>query len=463
MWQACLTARAAYHRMNATEVEHGLSLLGDDPLSSTIAFVILILVTGLMALIEIAYIAVRQSVLVQIVRKGDWRAKMALPMVIEPNEMLAATQLGITLAAVAGGATVVTTVSLAAAKAMAALGLSAGLALSLGVLVATIVFSYFMMVFGELVPKRLAYQYALPLTLYLAPLLKFLIIITWPFIRLLTGTTALVCRLFGIRLSEQAKYSSAELAIILEMTEDFSRDERQLAQRVLSFAQTEAREAMVPRMDFVAISGEKTVDEFIQLSLETGRSRMPVYGEGIDDIIGVLHLKDAGIHARKGERQRLLKEIVRPALTVPESVSAMAVFKQMRAEQLHMAIVIDEFGQVVGLVTIEDLLEEVVGEVYDESDIMRSKVKQLKDGSYLVDAGVSLRDLSFSLGAEFEVSDNYETLGGLVLDAHGDIPAKGAKVRVNGWEIEVMSMRGQRIRRVRMRKVEGAKPERGGS
>lgn len=448
--------------MKSTEVEHGLSLLGDDPLSSTIAFAILILVTGLMALIEIAYIAVRQSVLLQLVRKGDWRAKMALPMVKEPSEMLAATQLGITLAAVAGGATVVTTFSLAIAKALANGGMTEGLALTLGIIASTILFSYLVMVFGELVPKRLAYQHALPLALYLAPLLKFLIAVTWPFIRLLTGTTALVCRLFGLKLSEQAKYSSAELAIILEMTEDFSRDERLLAQRVLSFAQTEVREAMVPRMDFVAISGEKTVDEFIQLSLETGRSRMPVYGEGIDDIIGVLHLKDAGIHARKGERQRQLQEIVRPALTVPESVSAMAAFKQMRAEQLHMAIVIDEFGQVVGLVTIEDLLEEVVGEVYDESDVMRSKVKQLKDGSYLVDAGVSLRDLSFSLGAEFAVSDNYETLGGLVLDAHGDIPAKGARVRVNGWEIEVMSMRGQRIRRVRMRKTDKLdKPRRG--
>jgi len=180
---------------------------------------------------------------------------------------------------------------------------------------------------------------------------------------------------------------------------------------------------------------------------------MPVYGESIDDIIGVLHLKKAGIHARKGERQRKVKEIVQPPLTVPESVSALDVLTRMRAEQRHMAIVIDEFGQVVGLVTIEDLLEELVGEVYDESDIKRSKVKQLKDGSYLVDAGISLRDLSFILGAGFEASEDYETLGGLVLDAHGDIPQKGARVRVNGWEIEVMSMRGQRIRRVRMRKA----------
>jgi len=439
--------------MNPTEVEHGLSLLGDDPLSSTIAFVILILVTGLMALIEIAYIAVRQTVLLQLVRKGDWRAKMALPMVKEPSEMLAATQLGITLAAVAGGATVVTTISLAVAKALEAGGMRAGMAVSLGVIASTILFSYLVMVFGELVPKRLAYQYALPLSLYLAPVLRLLIILTWPFIRLLTGTTALLCRLFGIKLAEQAKYTSAELAIILEMTDDFSHEEKQLTQRVLGFAQTEVREAMVPRTDFVAISGERTVDEFIQLSLESGRSRMPVYGESIDDIIGVLHLKKAGIHARKGERQRKVKEIVQPPLTVPESVSALDVLTRMRAEQRHMAIVIDEFGQVVGLVTIEDLLEELVGEVYDESDIKRSKVKQLKDGSYLVDAGISLRDLSFILGAGFEASEDYETLGGLVLDAHGDIPQKGARVRVNGWEIEVMSMRGQRIRRVRMRKA----------
>ena len=436
-------------------MEPGLSLLGDDPLSSIIAFIILILVTGLMALIEIAYIAARQTVLMQLVRKGDWRAKLALPMVKEPSEMLAATQLGITLAAVAGGATVVATISFAVAGAGQGMGLSPGAAMSLGIFVATVIFSYFVMVFGELVPKRLAYQYAIPLTLYLAPVLKFLIIITWPFIRLLTSTTALVCRLFGIKLSEQAKYSSAELAIILEMTDDFSRDERQLTQRVLGFAQTKVREAMVPRTDFIAVSGNKTVDEFIELSLETGHSRMPVYGETVDDILGVLHLKDAGRHARAGERQRPICEIVHAAMTVPESASVLDVFKQMRAEQIHMAIVVDEFGQVVGLVTVEDLLEEVVGEVYDESDVIRSKAVPLSDGSYLLDAGISLRDLSFTLGTEFPLAEDYETLGGLILDLHGDIPLVGTIVSISGWEIEVARVHGNRIQKAKMKRLAG--------
>jgi len=428
-------------------------LLGEDPLSSTIAFVILILINALMALIEIAYIAARQSILVQLVRKGDWRAKLALPMVKEPSEMIAATQLGITLAAVVGGATVVTTISLAAARMMTSLGLSDALSITLGVIVSTVLFSYFVMVFGELVPKRLAYQFAEPLTLHLAPLLKFLIIITWPFIWLLTASTALVSRLLGIKLTEQGRYSSAELAIILEMTDDFTRDEKQLAKRVLTFSQTKVREAMVPRTDFVAISGDKTVDDFIELSLQTGRSRMPVYGQTLDDILGVVHLKEAGERARSGERQRPLREVAHSALTVPENISAHKTLVQMKERQRQMAIVIDEFGQVVGLVTAEDLLEELVGEVFDESDVRRVKVKKLRDGSYLMDAGISLRDLSFSLGSEFPIADDYETLGGLIMDSHGGIPKKGTRARINGWEIEVMSMRGQRIRQVRMRKT----------
>ncbi len=428
-------------------------MLGDGLLGSIIAFIILILITGLMALIEIAYIAARQTVLIQLARKGDWRAKLALPIVKEPSEMLAAIEIGITLAAVVGGATVVSTVSLLIAGAGRGIGLNPGVATNLGILVSTVGFSYFMMVFGQLVPKRLAYQYAIPLTLYLAPVLKFLIIVTWPFIRLLTGTTALVCRMFGLKLSEQAKYSSAELAIILEMTEDFSRDERQLTQRVLGFAQTKIRESMVPRTDFVTISADNTVDEFIELSLETGHSRMPVYGENVDDIIGVLHLKEAGRHARKGERHRPIRDIVQSAMTVPESASALDVFKQMRAEQNHMAIVVDEFGQVVGLVTIEDLLEEVVGEVYDESDVIRSKIVQLSNGSFLMDAGISLRDLSFSLNAEFPLAKDYETLGGLILDLHGDIPAVGDIVSINGWEIEVARVNGNRIQKAKMKRL----------
>ncbi len=431
-------------------MEQNFSILGGSTLSSTIAFVILIFITALMALLEIAFIAVRQSALLQLSRKGNWRAKLALPLASDPSVILATAQIGITLASVIGGATVVTTASLATAKLLYSFGLGEHLSLSLGVAIATVLFAFCVMLFGELVPKRIAYQYAEPIALALAPLLKAIVTLAWPFVKLLTASTWLVCAMFGVKLKSQAKYSAAELAIILEMTEDFTREEKHIAHRVLTFAKTQVRESMVPRTDFIAISGDKTVADFIDLSLQTGRSRLPVFGEDLDDIIGILHLRDVGVLSVQGKRGTILREITEPPLTVPENAGAQEALMQMREAQRQMAIVVDEFGQVVGLVTAEDLLEELVGELYDESDVRTAKVKRLPDGTFIVDAAISLRDLSFALGTDFPLPEDYETLGGLILDLHGSIPEAGATVSVDGWDIEVMRVQGRRVRQVKM-------------
>ena len=440
-------------------MESGVLVVGEDPLSSPllsgIAFIILVAVTALMVAIEVAYIAVRKSAIVERLKRGDRRAKLAYPHVKEPMDMLAATAIGITVASVVGGATVVATIGAFIQKIGVSLGYSPTASITFGIFVGTVIFSYLVLLFGEILPKRLAYQYSEELTLWTAYVLRWTIIFTYPLLWLLKVGANLFCRIFRIRLSEDKRYNAAELAIILEMTEDLTKDEKELAERVLRFRETEVRHAMVSRVDWVAIDGDKSIREFIDLALESGKSRLPVYGENHDEIIGIMHIKYAGMLERQGMGSEPVKIYVRPALFLPESATALSALNQMREASQQMAIVVDEFGGVAGLVTVEDLLEELVGEVFDESDIRQERVKMLSDSSWLVEGGISLKDLSLALKTELPHTRDYETLSGLIIERLGKVPAVGARLTVNGLELEVTRATKRRILEVKIeRKAE---------
>jgi len=435
-------------------VESGVLVAGEDPLSSPllsgIAFFVLVAVTALMVAIEVAYIAVRRSAIVERIKRGDKRAKLAYPHIKEPMDMLAATAIGITLASVVGGATVVATIGALIQKIGVSLGYSSTASLTLGILVGTVIFSYVVLLFGEILPKRLAYQYSEELTLWTAPILRWTIIFTYPLLWLLKAGANLLCRVFRIRLSEEQRYNAAELAIILQMTEDLTKEEKELAERVFRFRETEVRHAMVPRVDWVAIDGDKTIREFIDLALESGKSRLPVYGENQDEIIGVMHIKYAGALERQGLGSQLVKNHASPALFVPESATALSALNQMREASQQMAIVVDEFGGIVGLVTVEDLLEELVGEVFDESDVRQERLKMVSDSSWLAQGGISLKELSFALKTELPHARDYETLSGLIIEKLGKVPAVGARLTVNGLELEVTRATKRRILEVKI-------------
>ncbi len=431
-------------------MESGVSVLGEDPLSSIIAFVILVLITALMVAIEVAYIAVRRSAILERIKRRDRRAKLAYPHVKEPMDMLAATAIGITLASVVGGATVVATIGILVQRFGVSFGYSPASSLAIGIVIGTIIFSYVVLLFGEIIPKRLAYQFSEAVTLWTAPILRLTIILTFPFLWLLKVGASLFCKLFKIRLSEAQRYNAAELAIILEMTEDFTKDERELAKRVLKFRETEVRDAMVPRVDWVAIEGGRSIREFIDLALISGKSRLPVYGESHDEIIGIMHIKHAGALELKGAGGDSVKDHVSEALHVPESTTALSALNQMREASQQMAIVVDEFGGVVGLVTVEDLLEELVGELFDESDVRQERVKRLSDNQWLAEGGISLNDLSYALRMEFPRARDYETLSGLVMDKLGKVPTVGTRLTVNGLEVEVTRVTKRRILEVKI-------------
>jgi CBS domain containing-hemolysin-like protein len=245
--------------------------------------------------------------------------------------------------------------------------------------------------------------------------------------------------------------SEVELRELVDMAEErgvVEHGERQMIQSVFELGDTIAREVMVPRTEVVWIERTKTVPQGLALALRSGFSRIPVTGENPDDMIGVVYLKDLARRAQDAERARTttVEGVMRQVSYVPESKPVDELLREMQAQQSHIAIVIDEYGGPAGIVTIEDILEEIVGEITDEYDVERAPIERLDDGAARVSARLSVEDLAELFGIELPDRDDVETVGGLIADALGRVPIPGAKVRAHGLELIAESAGGRRNR-----------------
>lgn len=235
--------------------------------------------------------------------------------------------------------------------------------------------------------------------------------------------------------------------------------ERRMIRGIIALEDKTAREIMVPRIDIVAADHRATVRDVAQLMVERGFSRIPIYRENIDDIIGIVYAKDLLRALTNGVREPKLTDLLREPMFIPESKRLDQLLAEMRSTRTHMAIVVDEYGGTAGLVTIEDLLEEIVGEIEDEYDVERSLMEVVSEDEVILDAGVPTDVLKELFGYEVE-SEEYDTLGGLVIDRLGRLPKVGDEVRIGPLALHVVSMAGRRIRRIRVRRLrEGAESE----
>lgn len=284
-------------------------------------------------------------------------------------------------------------------------------------------------------------------------------------IRLFEPVASLLRRLFGraaglleipVRLllpgAEQARSDEGdELLRLVEMEESqggIEADEREMIRSIFELEDTIAREVMVPRIDIVAISTEETVDDALALVVEKGFSRLPLYEDTIDNIVGVIYAKDL-IRCLAEGRRPPLKEVARPPHFVPESKKADELLDELRKDKVHIAIVVDEYGGTAGIVTIEDLIEEIVGEIQDEYDVEEPTIEMVSETEAIVDARVSLDQLNemFHLGIEGE---DYDTVGGFLYDRLGKVPSPGDEVAYDGVRLHVLSVLGHRIKKVRV-------------
>jgi len=297
-------------------------------------------------------------------------------------------------------------------------------------------------------PDRVALWCALPARLF-----------TW-LLAPVVALVALLARAAGwvlrVHVPGEAPLAEGELDLVARMEEangELEAGEREMIHSIFEFRETVVREIMVPRVDVVAVRHDAPLGEIVDLVLEEGHSRIPVYRETIDHIVGVVYVKDLFRYLRDGHTQITAAEVMRPAYYVPETKKVDELFQEMRQKKVHLAIVVDEYGGTAGLVTIEDVLEEIVGEIRDEYDVEEAPpLVRLDEHTALVDARMHLEEVNEALGITLP-TDEVDTVGGLVYSRLGHVPTQGEEVTVNGVRIRVEELEGQRISRVRIQRI----------
>ncbi len=418
--------------------------------------VLLILANGFFSASEIAVVSARRGRLVQRAGQGSPGARTALRLAEEPNRFLATVQVGISLigtfAAAFGGDVLAEPLGAAIAPFTGA-RYAEPIALALVVLLIT----YLSLILGELVPKRLALQRAEAIAEAIAPTMHLISRVAAPVVWFLTISTQAVLRLLGRATAEEEPVSEEDvLSLVREGTEAgaFETAEQDLIRRIFDFTDCDARSIMTPRPEIVAVAAETPVAEVVERVIESGFSRIPVFRGSLDQIVGIVYAKDLLRTAQHpaGGSAAGLADLLRPAVFVPEHQPLAAVLQHFRQTQTHLALVVDEYGQVDGLVTLEDVLEELTGEIADEYDEAGAMVTQRPDGSYLVDGLLSYADAEEQIGlprrSEAADAHGFDTVAGLLLTLLEHIPVAGETVTWRGWSFEVVDMDGVRIDKV---------------
>ncbi|HLI50277.1 MAG TPA: hemolysin family protein [Thermomicrobiaceae bacterium] len=433
-----------------------------------VMIVVLIGVNGFLAAAEIAIVSSRKARLSALAEDGNRRAARVLWLANHPSSFLATIQVGITLAAYFASA--VGAVSLAAIVASLLRRLPRGFvylhADGISLIIVTALLSFLSVIFGELVPKTIAVQNAEGVAVNVVRPLDILSKIARPLIWLLTITTNGVLRLFGA--SERAYSPSVteeELRVMLATAESegiVEAGEADLIEEAFQFGDTMAREVMVPRVDIVAVEAETALNEAIGRFNQTGFSRMPVFRESIDDVSGILYVKDVFrlIWANPDAGKLPVARAARPAYFVPETKPIDELLADFRSRRTHIAICVDEFGGTAGLVTMEDLLEELVGEITDEFDTGYQPFHEIEPGVLQVDGRVSVDDLLDELNLEEEDAGPHEadSVGGLISEHLGRIPVVGDSVRAGTLQLDVVNMVGNRVGTAQVVQTNGEEP-----
>ena len=417
---------------------------------------LLILLNGLFVAAEIAFVTVRRTRLDELADEGDRRAARALRLLKDPGRFLAVIQVAITfLGALASAVAAVSIVELLATplSGVSWIGERAGV---IALLVVTLLVSVVSIVLGELIPKGFALANPDRIALVASGPISLFAKIVSPLVALLVLLTKVISKPFGIDPTRTPELSAAEIRLIVEQGSQqgvLEAEEEQMISAVMSLSDSKLHEVMVPRIDIVAIDQEATFDEAVEVVLKEGHSRTPLYRESVDHIVGILYAKDLlRLIAAGGTRPRL-RDIMRPALFVPESQSVDDLLHELQRRKVHMAVVLDEYGGTAGLVTIEDLLEEIVGEIQDEFDEEEPMKVEIGPGEVILDGRADIDDLTELVEPALELEDDeeYDTLGGFVYHRIGRVPVVGDAVVIEPFVITVIKVSGRRVGKVRVR------------
>ena len=417
--------------------------------------VVLIALNAFFAATEFAVVSLNENHLRRDAEEGDKKAQKLLKIVESPTRFLSTIQIGITLAGFLGSAFAADNFAGRLTDwAVDIWGLdaaAAGAVNTLSVVVITIVLSFFTLVFGELVPKRVAMRKTEQVARFSCGVVSALAQVMRPIIWLLTVSTNGVLRLLRIDPNAQEEeVSEEEIRMMVDIGEEkgaIQRDERDMIENIFEFNNRTAEDVMIHRTDVVMLWVNDTDEEIEKTIRETGLSRYPVYEEDADDIIGILNSRNYFLNARN-KAPKPLRELLHSAYFVPESVRADVLFRDMQSKKVHMAIVVDEYGGTSGIVTMEDLLEEIVGNIYDEFDPQdEQEIVPLGENLWRVAGTAELKELSETLDIELPEDEEYDTLGGLIFAQLSVIPEDGSQIELDvyGLHIRVTELAERRV------------------
>ena len=407
-------------------------------ISQLLILLILILLNAYFAASEIAFISLNDTKIEKQAKEGNKKAKQIEKMLKNPSKFLATIQIGITLAGFLSSAFASDTFANILAPTLNNIFpiISIEVFKKISIILITIILSFFTLVFGELVPKRLAMKYYEKIAYSTIGVIRVIAIITAPFVKILTIVTNFISKIFGISESEEEIVTEEEIKMMIDEGEEkgtIEEDEKEMIHNIFEFNDITVSEVMTHRIDVYAVDINSNIEDILKELGEYKYSRIPVYEEEIDDIKGILFIKDL-IKYVNSKKSIKIKNIMREAYFVSENKPINELFKDLQKNKKQMAIVIDEYGGTAGVVTMEDLLEEIVGNIFDEYDEIKKEYEKIDDNTFLLSGSISINELKKILKIEIPEGD-YDTLSGYLLEKLGRVPEDNEKPTIETKQV----------------------------
>lgn len=401
-----------------------------------IILVVLIVLSAFFSMSETALTSISKIRLRTMIDENIKNAKLIQSVLEEPGKLLSAILIGNNLVNIGAS-------SLATAIIVDKYG-------SKGVGIATAVLTIVILIFGEITPKTFATKNAEKISLFVIKAIKFCMIIFTPFIFILNIITGFILRLLGVKKDEKTPIiTESELITMVNVSHEegvLEIDEREMINNVVYFANSDAEDVMVPRTDIIAINVDATQEELTALFKEETCSRMPVYDETIDNIIGIISLKDLLFVDKSKDFN--IRDYMREPFFTYESKCLKELFAEMRINRIPMAIILDEYGGTSGIVTLEDMLEEIVGDLADEYDEHDEEIKLVKDNEYIIEGATKIEDVNEILGTNFK-SEDFDSIGGFIIETFGKFPDKGDSIKIGNVKFIIEEIEKNRIEKLR--------------
>ena len=444
----------------------------DDPGSTSLIFqivllFILILVNAFFAMSEIAIISLNDSKIEKMAENGHKKAKQIMRLTENSSSFLSTIQIGVTLAGFLTSASASQVFAQRLTDAVSPIlpdSIPVSLIHSISVVLITLIMSYFSLVFGELAPKRIAMQVPEKISFLAVGPLLFVAKITKPAVKLLSFSTNLVVRIFGFDPnSDEETVTEEEIRMMVDVGQEkgvIEDTQKEMIDNIFEFDDIDVSDIMTHRTDMYAVEANDSLQNVIDISVEQGYSRIPIYDDDPDNIIGIAYIKDLIQYIGKSLPENGLRSIMRKAYYVPESKKCGQLFKEMSESHVQMAIVVDEYGGTAGLVTLEDLLESIVGNIQDEYDNEDEEISRIDDATFTIDGTTDIEEVGDLIGVTFPEGD-YDTLGGYIISRLGFLPSDGEmnSLEFENFRFTVLSVEDRRIGKVKVEILPGAKTE----